>query len=168
MKQPNLSLPPAVVTPKDTQAPPFTQRKCFRCPCSISYCQSGKIRNVLEATGLNNLRGARRVEYVGAPASHQQRKLYALRKCVKFHLKIADKVIHEKRHYGIPAYHWPISTLEWRRRACSMLNHIEAKILDNKHPPGSFPLSKLFLHNSNNYGRLITCILDPLLVLGPW
>ncbi len=100
MEQPNRSLPPAVVTPKDTQAPPFKRRKCFRCPCSISYCQSGEIRNILEAAGLNNLLGARRVEYAEATASHQQRKLYAFTKCVEFHLKISDKVFWCYNQWG--------------------------------------------------------------------
>ena len=106
----------------------------------------------------------RKSRYVEAPVTHQQRKFYALRVCVKLHLKIPDKVIQHNCRFDIAAYHWPLPILVWRRRASSMLNHIEAKILDNKQPLGSFPPSNLFLHNSNNYGRLISHILDPLLV----
>ena len=94
MEQPNLSLSPAVVTPKTVKVLRLSDGNVSGVLAQpISYCQSGEIRNVLEATGVNDLMSEIRVEYMKAPESHQQRKFYPLRDCVEFHLKIPNKVI---------------------------------------------------------------------------
>ncbi len=136
--------PPPFVTPGENKKAKNNEgRLHFKCPCSISYCNSGAVQKLLLDAGCHDMLDPRTVEIVDYPSTHPERKSYALCRSVEHHLSISQDTKKAKReaigktnkkYYQLHKFHWPASlVLKTTYRPSRLLNINEVKaIIDDQ------------------------------------
>ncbi|KAI2494046.1 hypothetical protein MHU86_20489 [Fragilaria crotonensis] len=88
----------------------------------------GDIQATLEELNCHELLEFKQVYACNNPSTHNQRKHFAFRKSVEFHLKIPLDLVQTGKRYYIHKFHWPIVLVQKRFATTSLLN---AKCIKN-------------------------------------
>ena len=119
------------VTPKDPGPPP-KRTKHWSCPCSLPFCQNGEIPDLLATAGCSDLLGRRRVAFIESPTTHKERKLYAFRKCLEFHLMVPKGTIQQKKAYEVSRFHWSLPLLKLNLSTITLLSPATVRDIDKE------------------------------------
>ncbi|KAI2509075.1 hypothetical protein MHU86_5323 [Fragilaria crotonensis] len=116
--------------PESHSAPRDKRRKLTyrQCDCGLQFCQKGDIQATLEELNCHELLEFKQVYACNNPSTHNQRKHFAFRKSVEFHLKIPLDLVQTGKRYYIHKFHWPIVLVQKRFATTSLLN---AKCIKN-------------------------------------
>jgi hypothetical protein len=93
-----------------------------QCDCGLQFCQKGDIQATLNELNCHELLELKQV-YTACnnPSTHIQRKHFAFRKSVEFHLKIPPLLAQTRKRYYIHTFHWPIALVRMKLATTSLL-----------------------------------------------
>ena len=93
-----------------------------QCDCGLQFCHKGDIQATLHELNCRELLEFKQVYACSNhPLTHIQRKHFAFRKSVEFHLKIPFNLVQAGKRYYIHKFHWPIMLLRKLLASTSLL-----------------------------------------------
>jgi hypothetical protein len=92
--------------PSDDKRQKLVHRQC---DCGLQFCNKGDIQVTLHELNCHELLEFKQVYACSNnPLTHIQRKHFAFRKSVEFHLKIPFNLVQAGKRYYIHKFHWPV------------------------------------------------------------
>jgi hypothetical protein len=112
--------------PDSNVAPSGKRRKLLyrQCDCGLQFCKKGDIQATLNELNCHELLELKQVYTASCnnPSTHIQRKHFAFRKSVEFHLKIPPLLAKTgRKRYYIHTFHWPIVLVRKKLASTSLL-----------------------------------------------
>ena len=142
--------------PRDKKRRKLTRRQC---DCGLQFCHKGDIQTALDQLNCHELMEFKQVYPSENPLTHLQRKHYAFRKNVEFHLKIPVDLVQTGKRYYIHSFHWPIVLVHLKRRSSSLLNAKCIKSIEDQQRLMFGITNESLAESCNTYGNIARGIL---------
>ena len=136
------------------------KRICRQCDCGLQFCQKGDIQERLDEVNCQELMEFKQVYACNSsPSTHIQRKHFAFRKSVEFHLKIPLHLVKTGKRYYIHKFHWPIVLVQMQIASTSLLNAKCVKNIEDQQRLLFGITNESLGEYRNTYGNLVRDVL---------
>ena len=148
----------AITLHPDSNGAPSEKRQNLiyrQCDCGLQFCKKGDIQATLDGLNCQELMKFKQV-YAACnnPLTHIQRKHFAFRKSVEYHLKIPLDLVQTGKRYYIHKFHWPIVLVRKQLATTSLLNAKFIKNIEDQQRLLFGITNKALRECRNTYGNL--------------